>query len=693
MLSILRLSGIAQKTRLQAFSRPTSRTFRRSISHLYDIHPEVKAAIRENRPVVALESTIISHGMPYPQNLETALAVEQIVREEGCVPATIAILDGRVKVGLSRKDLEKLAKTGLQARKTSRRDIALVVAQKSVGATTVSGTMLIAHEAGIKVFVTGGIGGVHRGGEGSMDISADLTELGRTPVAVVCAGAKSILDIERTLEFLETQGVTVVSYGTNEFPAFYTPKSGFESIANMKTPEECAAMISANQALNLQSGMVIAVPIPEADAPKNADEIEGVIANAVEEARLKSVRGKNITPFLLDRVKQVTKGASLTANIALVKNNARIGSQIAASLAGPPQTTSAPASGDRPFIVGGTVMDISAQLSESDPTSAHLLPALGTSHAGVCGQFMGGVGRNMAEACHRTGGNPVFFSVVGNDLAGETLLRDLGSEGMDVSNIRQLDGPRTAMYNALLHKNGEMIFAVADMDIHHQLDAEEVRRAILSNKPPIVAVDGNLSWVTLSRILETCAEEDIPVIFEPTSESKATTLFQKIPLDIVQSSVRYVTPNEGELRAMAAASDYLLTGSKGFTSPYSYYQANAKQYAGHDIPSNLSLLHQVIPDIILTRGSEGVITSRRDYAMSILKPETIFEKCVSVTGAGDSLVGTLVTALAKHYRLKGGVHPSVKELAAYTRSGMRAAQLSVNSYRAVSIDLTPDVLS
>jgi pseudouridine-5'-phosphate glycosidase len=224
--------------------------------------PEVAEALRQGRPVVALESTIISHGMPYPANVKTAQEVEQVVRSHGATPATIAILDGRIRVGLTPAELETLGKLGHKAQKCSRRDLAYVLATKTPGATTVAATMLIAHMAGISVFVTGGIGGVHRGAESTMDISADLTELGRTPVAVVCAGVKSILDIPKTLEVLETQGVSVVALGTNEFPAFFTPHSGCEAPLRVNSPSECAQMIDAAQRLRLDNGMVIAVPIP-----------------------------------------------------------------------------------------------------------------------------------------------------------------------------------------------------------------------------------------------------------------------------------------------------------------------------------------------------------------------------------------------------------------------------------------------
>ncbi|KAJ3002870.1 hypothetical protein HKX48_002068 [Thoreauomyces humboldtii] len=463
--------------------------------------------------------------MPYPQNLETALAVEDIVRQEGCVPATIAILDGRVKVGLSPEDLEKLAKTGLKARKTSRRDLALVVSQKLVGATTVSGTMVIAQEAGIKVFVTGGIGGVHRGGEESMDVSADLTELGRTPVAVVCAGAKSILDIERTLEYLETQGVTVATYGESaEFPAFYTPRSGFQTIANLPTAADAASLIKANNDLELGSGVVIAVPIPEADAPKDAAKIEGAVVHAVNEAKDQGVRGKDITPFLLDHVKRVTGGESLKSNIALVKNNARIGSRIAASLAS--QMAASPAvatttasgslpspietanGGNRPLVVGGTVLDISSRFAGADGPDG--VPTFGTSHPGSCNTSMGGVGCNVFRASFRTGGNPLFISAVGADVAGDGLLGELQAEGMDVSGVARIEGQSTAIYNAFLRSDGDLLAAVADMRVHSRIDGKEIARAIRANRPPIVCIDGNLDKACVQKILEACAEENVP---------------------------------------------------------------------------------------------------------------------------------------------------------------------------------------
>lgn len=296
------------------------------------ISHDVSTALSNGKAVVALESTIISHGMPYPHNLETAKEVEQILRDNGAVPATIAILEGIPCIGLSTEELERLATLGTKARKISRRDIAHVVATRSSGGTTVSATMIFASMVGISVFVTGGIGGVHKNGESSMDISCDLTELGRTAMTVVSAGVKSILDIPRTLEYLETEGVSVVAYKTDDFPAFYTEKSGCKAPCQLDSPEDCARMIEVNRKLDLKTGILIAIPIPK-EHSVSGNIIESAIQTALREASDKGISGSAETPYLLSRVNELTGGASLESNIALVKNNAVLGAQIAVALA------------------------------------------------------------------------------------------------------------------------------------------------------------------------------------------------------------------------------------------------------------------------------------------------------------------------------------------------------------------------
>ena len=297
-----------------------------------DIAPEVAAALAEGKPVVALESTIISHGMPYPKNVETALEVEKIIRDNGAVPATIAIIGGRLKAGLSAQEIEYFGKKGGEIAKASRRDLPVLIARGQDGACTVTTTMMIAHMAGISIFATGGIGGVHRGAETTMDISADLEELGQTPVMVVCAGAKSILDLGLTLEYLETKGVPVIGYGTEELPAFYTRKSGFGVDYRLDTPKELAEAFYAQREMGLKGGMLVANPIPEQYA-MDADVIGRAIDQAVAESREQGIHGKATTPFLLARVKDLTGGDSLESNIQLVFNNARVAAKAAAELA------------------------------------------------------------------------------------------------------------------------------------------------------------------------------------------------------------------------------------------------------------------------------------------------------------------------------------------------------------------------
>lgn len=291
------------------------------------ISNEVKSAIEENKPVVALESTIISHGMPYPKNVETALEVEKIVRENGAIPATIAIINGVIKVGLSREEIELIGKEGLKVLKTSRRDLGYVVAKKLNGATTVAATMICADLAGIKIFATGGIGGVHRGAETTMDISADLEELANTNVAVVCAGCKSILDMGLTLEYLETKGVPVYGFNTNILPAFYTRESDFK-ISKIESQEDIAKVLDAKWGLGINGGVVVANPIPE-EYSMDRNIIDKTIEDAVNEANKLGIIGKDTTPFLLDKIQKLTEGKSLESNIKLVFNNAKLASEIA----------------------------------------------------------------------------------------------------------------------------------------------------------------------------------------------------------------------------------------------------------------------------------------------------------------------------------------------------------------------------
>ena len=300
-----------------------------NLNRFLDVNPEVAQAVREGKPVVALESTIISHGMPYPQNVETALNVEKIIRDNGAVPATIAIIGGRLKAGLTPGEIEYFGKKGTAIHKASRRDLAVLCAEGEDGATTVTTTMIIAHMAGINVFATGGIGGVHRGAETTMDISADLEELAHTPVMVVCAGAKSILDLGLTLEYLETHGVPVLGYQTEELPAFYTRQSGFGVDYRVDSPEQLAKIFKTQNDLALGGGILVTNPIPEEYSMPKA-VIDAAIDEAISECNAKGIHGKETTPFLLAKVAELTGGDSLASNIRLVYNNAALAARTAA---------------------------------------------------------------------------------------------------------------------------------------------------------------------------------------------------------------------------------------------------------------------------------------------------------------------------------------------------------------------------
>lgn len=302
-----------------------------NFNNFLEINPIVKEALDSNKPVIALESTIISHGMPYPKNMETALHVEEIIKDAGCVPATIGIINGKLKIGLTKDEIQILAKEGLKVTKVSRRDIPYVVSNKLNGATTVAGTMIAASLAGIKIFATGGIGGVHRGAETTMDISADLEELSRTNVAVICAGAKSILDLRLTLEYLETKGVPVLGYKTKELPAFFTSKSGLNLDYKMESAKQIADLLNTKWNLGINGGVVIANPIPH-EFEMDPKLIEDVIEKAIEKANSLGIKGKDTTPFLLDEIQKVTSGNSLEANIHLVYNNVKLACEIAKNM-------------------------------------------------------------------------------------------------------------------------------------------------------------------------------------------------------------------------------------------------------------------------------------------------------------------------------------------------------------------------
>ncbi|ORZ11350.1 Indigoidine synthase A like protein-domain-containing protein [Lobosporangium transversale] len=685
--------------RVKRSSQPISTLSRTALRFSDEVH----SALESKKPLVALESTIISHGMPYPQNYETAVEVEKIVRDNGAVPATIAIIDGQIQIGLSQDQIRILAKLGRSAVKASRRDLAVVLAKKQTGATTVSATMLLAHRAGISVFATGGIGGVHRGYENTMDASADLTELGRTPVAVVCAGVKSILDIGRTLEFLETQGVTVATFGnTSDFPAFFTRTSGFKSMLNVKTPREAAEIIAANHAIDLQSGIVFGVPIPEVDAMDDA-LVGKAIDIAVKEAHEQNIFGKESTPFLLKRVNELTGGGSLKSNIALVKQNVSVAARIAKDLStlkahSVGQTRSFSTSSrymrrnesiQRPtMVIGGAVVDITATAHNTMLDSM-----LNSSFPGVTRISLGGVGRNVAEGISRLDPSGcVFVSAVGgatihwskkedsdgpiarleatDDLFGSWLIQELGHRGQHKHEIITVPGSRTATYTALHDATGNLLSAVADMDVFELLPSVKVKEAIIKHNPKVVCFDANLSVECIRTILETCHKCDIKTFFEPTSVAKCIRPLHLSMFDtLLDGALRFASPNEYELQEMAASARNLINENQNYAPFRRLSQKPIRKpegikntvYPGFLLDAFYVL--QFIPTLFVKLGAKGVIVFQRqdsqlDRASKELEdwstrtintrsfPSLKVQDIKSVTGAGDSFVASVVTSLS-----------------------------------------------
>ncbi|XP_047452891.1 pseudouridine-5'-phosphate glycosidase isoform X2 [Mugil cephalus] len=543
MITLKRASALILRRGVTTYQRTLCRK-----DGLFRVHPSVSQALAENKPVVALESTIITHGMPYPHNLSTAKEVEAIVRAEGATPATVGVIDGEVRVGLSPEELDHLAQCK-SSLKVSRRDLPYVISKGLSGGTTVSGTMIAAHRAGIPVFVTGGIGGVHRDGENSLDISADLTELGRTPIAVVSAGVKSILDIGRTLEFLETQGVCVATYGASKnFPAFFSPQSGFASAYNVCDPEEAAKLIESTLTLGLQSGVLLAVPIPEEQAAAGR-QIEEAIQAAVTEASDKGVTGRDVTPFILQKVNELTQGKSLQANIALIHNNAKVGSQIACALSKqknerilksrshPPGKLSADSQPDI-IVVGGTNVDFIAKGKTKTLHFGH------TNPGSVCQSF-GGVGRNIADSLSRLRQTPLFISAVGTDTNSDAVLNYC--KHMNTSAVARLEDQSTATYCAVITESGELSLGLGDMDIHRHITEHYVSQFEKQlSSATLVCLDGNIPVSTINYVCSVAKNHNVNVWYEPTSVEKVGKPF----LSDAWKSLSYSSPNLAELCTM-----------------------------------------------------------------------------------------------------------------------------------------------
>ncbi|XP_059155907.1 uncharacterized protein LOC131940979 [Physella acuta] len=668
-----------------------------SCNNFIRVSDEVREAIHARKPVVALESTIITHGMPYPHNFSTALSVERRVRENGAVPATVAVLNGKLCVGLCDTELILLAEKNSNLIKVSRRDLPYVLSQGLSGGTTVSGTMIAAHLAGIPIFATGGVGGVHRGAETSFDISADLTELGRTPVTVVSSGIKSILDIPKTLEYLETQGVCVVTFGKDKnFPAFFSPDSGCLSPYNVQTHLEAAQLINTQLKFGLTSGTLVAVPIP-AEFAATGEIIQHAINEAHELARKNNVTGKEVTPYVLKTINELTEGESLVANIALVENNASVAAGIALCLsqlesgvpleqiATPPQTTScsllsSPALKSaledsanklkknlpsdsvptcdksklcgRPIVIGSTVVDYSVQVN--DPK----FQLNGGTYPGKVSQSYGGVGRNLADCLSRLEYNPVFLSAVGNDSHSSAMSAFCGH--MDLSSVQKVPEMSTASCYVLLSQ-GKFLLGIGDMDINFKFDIDHVKNfESLLESAPIVVLDGNFTPQVIHSVVTKCAKFSVPVWFEPTDLFKA-----KIPFETdAWKNLTFISPNLGELISMYQ-SFLAKTGQKEMEVNISEESSSLDEILEISVPMCRHLVKH-IPVVLLTLGRHGVLLchslgniqqllplpldnrSRNTFSATYypgfskdMEPSRI----VSVSGAGDCLAATVVAGM------------------------------------------------
>ncbi|XP_078076156.1 uncharacterized protein LOC144498630 isoform X2 [Mustelus asterias] len=633
---------------------------------LVKLHPEVSEAIANKKAVLALESTIITHGMPHPDNLSTAKEVEQIVKEHGVVPATVGIVKGKIHVGLSDSDLQYLAETKEKI-KASRRDLPYILTKGLSAGTTVSATMMVAHKVGISLLVTGGIGGVHRDGQNTLDISTDLTELGRNPVAVISAGVKSILDIGRTLEYLETQGVCVATFGkSRDFPAFFLPKSGFQSAFNVSDEEEAAQLIANAHKFGQGSSVLIAVPIPEEQTASGL-LIDDAIQQAVEEARDKGILGKDVTPFVLSRVDELTKGISLTANIALIKNNAKVGSRIACAL-----------------TRQSSHRYSTLSQSPREKPDAHEQLFSGPTNRGTVRQSIGGVGRNLADCLSRLGLNPLFISAIGKDVNGDAVLRFCSH--MDTSAVVMLPEHSTAVYCAVIKVNGELSLGLGDMDIHWQITEPYVSKFKEQlQSASLVCLDGNIPTSTVDYVCRFAEEHGIPVLFEPTDSIAACKPFKSDSW----KSLTYTSPNLMELRAM--------NEELGLPVPAELPSA-MKDVIDVALDMSRPLLKH-LHCVIVTLGQQGVLLCGKSEEGTIclqpkkspqIEPDKVCavhypaiateeEEILNVSGAGDSLAAGIIAGI-----LTG------QETHTCVRMGLLAASYSLRSQEAISALISTD---
>ncbi|EGZ76462.1 hypothetical protein NEUTE2DRAFT_98313 [Neurospora tetrasperma FGSC 2509] len=759
-------------SRLKCARQPCFNTVQRrlkstdsQLASLLKISPEVADALATNKPVVALESTIYTHGA-----LGDDLYLEDIVRKNGAVPAVCGILAGVPTVGLSTEEVTRMVHEG--AKKASRRDLAYLVGKgltgtKIHGGTTISGTMVLSRLAGIRVFGTGGLGGVHKGGENSMDISADLTELGRTRVAVVSSGCKGFLDIPRTLEFLETQGVLVSTFadgqqGNIDFPAFWARESGIKSPSVIQNEAEAAAMIYAQEQLNIETGLLLANPIPEEHAISRQD-MEHAISVAVGEADEKGFSGAENTPYILRRIRELTEGRSVPANKYLVQANVARAAKVAVELSKlmdggsrssqaaaftvqspgirkvkvenkpePSKVTQQQQSNTADILVAGSVaLDLSCDYAGGVDAQGNkaVLPLAHVSNPSHITQSVGGVGHNVALAAHKVSedGKVRLCSMVGDDIAGATILANLESSGLDTTCIRKLGreypSTRTAQYVAVNDADKNLVMAMADMAIfsNHSFPTYW-NSAVAATKPKWLVVDGNWAEADIQTWIEAGRKHGARVAFEPVSAAKSERLFAapkqggQLPLRLFpNASVDLASPNQYELSAMHGAA----TRNEYFTHSWfevidtfgmhgsrnKFVRLTSAEITDMGLPQQNIQLLPYIPTIITKLGAKGALVTMllkpgdpllkdshhapyilaRNYNdhphvggvyMRLFPPVETVKDVVSVNGVGDTFLGVLVAGLAM-----GGRVENLVDVA------QRAACLSLRSHESVSMEL------
>lgn len=646
---------------------------KRSFTSLH-VSEELRQALLEKRPIVSLESTIITHGLPYPQNLLMARRVEQEIRNHGAIPATTAFINGVPKVGLDDNELELLANSS-NAMKVSRRDIPYVMSQKLSGGTTISGTMILSNRTGIKVFATGGLGGVHRDGENTMDISADLDELGKTPVAVVCAGPKSILDIERTMEYLETKGVFVGTFGPDgtNIPGFYTRDSGVQSVYNFQNFHTAANIIKQGEMLNLKSGMLFCIP-PPAEIALDSDFINRVIDQANHDAVRMGIKGKKITPFMLSRIAEETKGRSVKTNIEFVLNNARAAAQIATeysklnggdSFVPEPyqisETTSSAPKLATSMVIGSIALDSSCLTKKESIT-------LNDSNPSKIVSSIGGVGYNVALESVKCGNDSLkFVSVIGDDIHGDEILKRLKTPN---NAIEVQKNQTTSQYISFHDALGDLIVAAADMDIIEKISDNHIESEIKISSPKVVLFDANITPHTMEKIVLLGVEKNFQILFEPTSVPKSKRLSQVKLKCFPENSIFLSTPTIKELKAMYQSFEdagkfelsnwFPIIDALGIDKSLRVKVENAamrdpfyKKIIGDGIlQSGVSLL-PYIKTLVIKDGANGVflLSIHQDISKVKLNPAAN----LSVTSQGQNIDGKHLGVLLEHYKVPASI--------------------------------------